>query len=219
MVRHATDTAVSASISTPVWPLSLAVARTVSPGRFASGTMSSSTLVSASGWQSGINSCVFFAAMMPAMRAAPSTSPFLASPLSTRSSVFALITTRPCATATRSLAALADTSTIRASPRPLKWVSFAIASFGCRHPCGLRVTREQRFGGGGNIFLPHQAFADQERGDAGLFKAGEVGRGEEPALADHDTLARDHRREALGRLELGLEGLQVAIIDADQTRL
>ena len=32
----------------------------------------------ARGWQSGISSCVFLAAMMPAMRAVASTSPFLA---------------------------------------------------------------------------------------------------------------------------------------------
>ena len=52
--------------------------------------MSTSTLVIGSGWQSGMSSCVRLAAMMPAMRAAPSTSPFLALPLSTMSSVFGL---------------------------------------------------------------------------------------------------------------------------------
>src|SRR4051812_5408537 len=137
--------------------------------------------------------------MMPAMRAAPRTSPFLASPLSTRSSVLRVITTRPSATATRSVAAFADTSTMRASPRLLRWVSFAIASFGCGHPC--RVTREQRFGRGGNIFLPHQAFADQECRDAHLFEPGEIGWREDATLADHDAIARDLRREALGRLK------------------
>src|ERR1043165_4132472 len=195
MVRHATDTAVSASISTPVWPFSLAVARTMRPARFSSETISTSTLVSASGWQRGISSCVFFAAMMPAILAAPSTSPFLASPLRTRSSVLRVITTRPSATAMRWVTRLPETSTMRASPRRFKWVSFAIASFGCRHP---RLAREQRFGGGWNILLPHQALADQERGDAGLGEAGEIGRRKQPAFADHDALARDHRREALG---------------------
>src|ERR1041384_1965024 len=166
--------------------------------------MSTSTLESASGWQSGISSCVFFAAMMPAMRAAPSTSPFFASPLSTRSSVFALITTRPCATATRSLAALSDTSTMRACPRVPRWVSLAMALPGGRYPC--RGVREQRFGRGGNIFLPHQAFADQEGGHADLLEAGEIGRCEQAALADHNITLRDQRREAFGRRQRRLEG-------------
>src|SRR5436190_23716478 len=155
--------------------------------------------------------------MMPAIRAAPSTSPFLASPLSTRSSVLRVITTRPAATATRSVAAFADTSTMRASPRLPRWVSFAIASFGCGHPRG--VTREQRLGGASDIFLPHQAFADQKCRDANLFQASEICEGKEAALADHDVVARDQRREALGRFESCLEGLQVAVVDADQSRL
>ncbi len=93
-----------------------------------SGAMSISTLETASGWQSGISSWVRFAAMMPAMRAAPSTSPFLALPLSTRSSVFRVITTRPSATAIRAVAGLAETSTMRASPRRPRWVSLPRAA-------------------------------------------------------------------------------------------
>ena len=49
--------------------------------------MSTVTFDSASGWQSGISSEVRLAAMMPAMRAVPSTSPFLALPETIRSSV------------------------------------------------------------------------------------------------------------------------------------
>ena len=49
-----------------------------------------STCDNSRGWHSGINSWVRLAAMMPAMRAVPSTSPFLASPLRTMSSVFAV---------------------------------------------------------------------------------------------------------------------------------
>src|SRR6476620_2527373 len=164
--------------------------------------MSTSTLVSASGWHSGISSCVRFAAMMPAMRAAPSTSPFLASPSSTSRSVLRVITTRPSATATRVVAALAETSTMRASPRPLKWVSFAIASFGRRY--SVWVTREQRLGRGGKIFLPHQAFADQEGRHAGLPEAGEVGGCEDAALANHDIAVWNARCEPLGGLQCGL---------------
>src|SRR6476659_1944395 len=148
--------------------------------------MSSSTRESASGWHSGISSCVLFAAMMPAMRAAPSTSPFLASPLSTSSSVVALITTRPSATAIRSVAAFSDTSTMRASPRRPIWVNFAIALLGRLHGS----TREQRLGRGSNVLLPHQAFADQEGRHADLFEARQIGRGEQPALADDDPVRR-----------------------------
>src|SRR6266436_6465934 len=60
--------------------------------------------------------------MMPAMRAVPSTSPFFALPDRIRSSVALLMTTRPSATAMRSVAALADTSTMRASPPESIWV-------------------------------------------------------------------------------------------------
>jgi hypothetical protein len=60
--------------------------------------------------------------MMPAMRAAPSTSPFLALPETIRSSVALPMTTRPSATAARSVAALAETSTMRASPDASIWV-------------------------------------------------------------------------------------------------
>ena len=60
--------------------------------------------------------------MMPAMRAVPSTSPFLALPETISSSVALLMTTRPSATAMRSVAGFADTSTIRASPLASIWV-------------------------------------------------------------------------------------------------
>ena len=44
MVRQATDVAISASISTPVWPVTLTVARTVNPGGACDGAMSKATL-------------------------------------------------------------------------------------------------------------------------------------------------------------------------------
>jgi len=53
--------------------------------------------------------------IIAATRATPRTSPFLASPLSTRSSVFVVMTMRPSATAIRSVAALAETAE-RVSP-------------------------------------------------------------------------------------------------------
>src|SRR5437879_3967640 len=92
------------------------------PGSFLSGVMSRVTFDSASGWHSGIKSDVRLAAMMPAMRAVPSTSPFLALPERINSSVALLMITRPSAIAMRSVAGLADTSTIRASPLLSMWV-------------------------------------------------------------------------------------------------
>src|SRR5271157_4003590 len=69
MVRQATATAVNASISTPVGPRQRASAQTTRPGTPSSGVMSTTTLLSCSGWQSGMRSEVFFAAMIPAIRA------------------------------------------------------------------------------------------------------------------------------------------------------
>src|SRR5689334_3106571 len=145
--------------------------------------------------------------MMPAMRAAPSTSPFLALPESTRSSVSADRTTRPCATATRSVAGFCDTSTMRASPPVPIWVSLPGLISGLFHlsPHARRGRRrrrrilcQQRPRGGGDVVLPHQALADQEGGHADLAEAGEVGGREDAAFTDQDAIARDSRREQLG---------------------
>src|SRR5262252_1162166 len=130
-----------------------------------------------------MSSLVFLPAMMPAMRAAPSTSPFLASPLSTRSSVAGVITTRPSATATRSVAGFADTSTMRASPLLPRWVSLLSRATGllrrAREP--LRATKEGTRRGR-NVGLAHQAFAHQERAHADARKLVEICRGEDPAF-------------------------------------
>ena len=58
-------------------------------GASSSGSISTATAVEASGWQSGISSCVRLAAMMPAIRAVPITSPFLALPARISASVVA----------------------------------------------------------------------------------------------------------------------------------
>src|SRR5690349_18305463 len=204
MVRHATETAVSASISTPVGPVTLTVARTMQPGSFASGAMSSSTLDSASGWQSGISSEVRLAAMMPAILAVPSTSPFLALPEMISSSVALVISTRPSATATRSVAGLAETSTIRASPLLSMWVRaadslagfFGIALARSRR-AGRLGTLQQRPCCRGHVGLPHQAFADQEGRHAHAFQPREIFRREDAAFADHQPVVRDQRRQRL----------------------
>src|SRR5215472_9090124 len=61
MVRQATATAVKASISTPVRPVTLTRARTLRPGSSGSGAISTVMFETGRGWHSGINSCVRFA--------------------------------------------------------------------------------------------------------------------------------------------------------------
>src|SRR5262249_35295776 len=97
--------------------------------------------------------------------AVPSTSPFLALPLRTIASVFGAMTTRPSATATRSVAGLAETSTMRASPRLVMWLR-VFPRRGTVHRIRLvgerRAARQQRARSGCHIALAHQAFANKE---------------------------------------------------------
>src|SRR6202167_5266379 len=226
MVRHATATAVSASISTPVWPATLTRARTLIPGSFTSGASSIATSESASGWHSGMSSCVRLAAMMPAMRATESTSPFLALPLRTMSSVERRIMTRPSASASRSVVGFDDTSTMRAAPRAPRWESrrrwgMSLSSTATQVPFQdrggvARDTRQQRARSLSNIVLPHQAFADQKSRHSGGGKAGKIGGSENAALADNDATGRHELRQPLGRGERRLEGLEITIVDANQ---
>src|SRR5579862_2344090 len=189
------------------------------PGSLASGTTSTSTCDNSKGWHSGISSWVRLAAMMPAMRAVPSTSPFLALPLRTMSSVFAVISTRPSATATRSVAGLADTSTMWASPPLSIWLSFfaprATASPG-RSERGF--AGEQGACRGRDIVLAHQAFADQEGRDPGLAEPRQIVRREDAALADDDAVGRHAPRQLLAGRKRRRKRFQVAIVDADQPR-
>src|SRR3954452_12330675 len=237
MVRQATETAVSASISTPVGPVTFTLARTRQPGSFALGSISTVTFDSARGWQSGISSAVRLAAMMPAMRAVPSTSPFLALPATIRSSVALVMTTRPPATASRSLAGLSDTSTIRASPEAPIWVSAGpvlvldldsdLADFvavGLRAMSARarrtrrRLARQQRTGRSRYVGLPHQALADQEGRHADALEPGEIGGRKDAALADHQPVLRNQRRQCFAGRKRGFEGAQIAIVDADHRR-
>src|ERR1700712_3067707 len=224
MVRQATETAVSASISTPVGPVTLTVARTTQPGSLLSGVISSATFDSASGWHSGIRSAVRLAAMMPARRAVPSTSPFLALLDRFISGVALAMTTRPSATAVRSLAGFADTSTIRASPLASMWVRAG-------PPLGLRAMGSARGGGAGGVAarqqrpgpprhvgLAHQAFADQEGRHADAGQPRQVGGGEDAAFAHHQPILWDQRRQRLAGRQRGFKVAQVTVIDADHRR-
>src|ERR1700722_9659776 len=231
IVRHATDTAVSASISTPVGPVTLTAARTMQPGSLASVVMSSVTFERASGWHSGISSEVRFAARFPAPRPGPSPRPFFALPETISASVALLMTTRPSATAVRSVAGLAETSTIRASPLASIWVSAGSAlgaglllddGRAMRSARPGRVdaiaARQQGAGRRRHIGLPHQAFADQEGRHAHAREPRKIGRLEDAALADHQAISGDQRRQRLAGRKRGLEGAQVAVIDADHRR-
>src|SRR5205814_5507461 len=96
-----------------------AVAWIRTPGSRRSASRSTSQLVRRIGWQSGINSAVRRAAMIPARRATASTSPLPRAPLawSTSRSVSRRIFTAADAVAVRAVSGLSATSTIRAAPR------------------------------------------------------------------------------------------------------
>ena len=141
-VSPATETAVSASISTPVRPVVLAVAVTPMVPAPESRSNSTVTEVSASWWHSGISSLVRLAAPMPASRAVARTSAFFSGGVVTvfspagspdpprgaaaappgRLSAATMRTTSgrvrktPSATAMRRVSDLSPTSTIRTRP-------------------------------------------------------------------------------------------------------
>src|SRR5690242_11994369 len=144
-----------------------------------------------------MSSLVFLPAMMPAMRAAPRTSPFLASPLSTKPSVAGAITTRPSATATRSVAGFADTSTMRASPLWPRWVSLPATGLLRRAGKSLRPA-EQGARRGLHVGLAHQALAHQEGAHADARNGIEIGGHEDPAFRHGDALLRNLWRKPLG---------------------
>src|SRR5262245_55680325 len=154
--------------------------------------------------------------MMPAMRAAPSTSPFTALPLSTTSSVSVRMMTWPSATATRSVSGFPVTSTMRASPPAPRCESLAAGGLAggflamayladlSRSLRGNAFAGEQRAGGRGNVLLPHQAFADEEGANADGGKPCKVGRRVDAAFADDQLVLRHARREPLAHGERGL---------------
>src|SRR5690348_2642602 len=122
-VRQATDTAVSASISTPVTPLARTSDATRNPGSSLSMSIATSTLVSGSGWHSGMSSAVRLAAMTPASSAVLITDPFGVVPARTCAIVSVVHFTKPAAVAVRAVTSLSDTSTMRARPVSSMWLS------------------------------------------------------------------------------------------------
>lgn len=122
MVNSATLVAVSASISTPVRPTVSEVAVHVTLYVVGSVVKSTVTRVSGIGWQSGMSAPVCLAAMMPAKRAIPKTSPFAAVPSESFLNVAACMVMRPWAMARRCVSAFAETSTMCAWPAASKCV-------------------------------------------------------------------------------------------------
>ena len=174
-VSAAIDAAVNASISTPVRP----VVRTVaSISTVSAPSARRSTLIAeiGSGWHSGIRSAVRLAAMIPASRATPNTSPFLASPERISAKVAGSITTRARAVALRAVSGLAPTSTIAAAPLASKWVSrgsvIPLAARGSPipHPAGASGFRRP----GSSAPRRWRAVADR-RGCAGRFHRSQNG--------------------------------------------
>src|SRR5207302_6220700 len=109
-VRHATETAVNASISTPVTARVPTSDVSRKPGSCSSISIRTSTLVSGSGWHKGMRSAVRFAAMIPASSAVWITDPLGAVPARTLSSVSARQQRSPRALAVRTVASFSDTS-------------------------------------------------------------------------------------------------------------
>src|SRR5947209_3994595 len=189
------EAAVSASISTPVCPDTFASLVTRTPGRLSSASRSTLIFMRDSGWQSGISSCVFFAAMMPAMRATANTSPFLAWPERQSASVSGRMTTLPSAIATRSVTALAETSTIRASPVSERCVRSGMTRRRSHRPRGAqRLALQQHARRRGHVLFAHQRFADEEGEDAAALEPQAIVMAKDAALADDNAVLRNALR-------------------------
>ncbi len=120
-VNAATDTAVRASISTPVASLTFASA-VISTADVSSANRSrTSTWVREIGWQSGIRSLVLLAPVIPASFATVRTSPLARELEATRENACGERRTRPVATAERGDGSFRVTSTMDALPAPSTW--------------------------------------------------------------------------------------------------
>ena len=149
--------------------------------------------------------------MMPARRAVPRTSPFLASPARISASVSGSMTH----------GALGDRGAARSPPcrrrrpcwrRPMasRWVS---------SPMRLSPKQAERRVAAGDVRLPHQALADEEGADAGAADRRATSACVEMPLSPTTMRSRGiARRKLLAHRERDLEGAQVAVVDADQRR-
>src|SRR3546814_5561716 len=69
-----------------------------------------------------------------------------------------------------------------------------------------------------DLILTQQAFADEEGLHAAFRQPFAVGVARDAAFADEQRARRDEFRKAFGDGEVGFEGAQVAVVDADQAR-
>ena len=95
------------------------------------------------------------------------------------------------------------------------WLSFGLAVFFA----GVAGAGEKRTGRGGDVSLPHQAFAYEEGRNADSLQAGQIGRGEDATLADDDAVLGNPRRKALADSQGGFKSAQVSVVDPDHARL
>ena len=121
--RPATAAPVRASISTPVRSAVRTVTRISTRHASASTRMSTSTPWIASGWHNGMRSGVRFVAEIAAMRATARASPLGIPPPRSIETTCSEIETRQRAVAERTVTCFSVTSTMRASPRALRWVN------------------------------------------------------------------------------------------------
>ncbi len=190
------DTAVSASISTPVWPPVLTVASIAMPGRAGSGVRSTATLVSGSGWQSGIRSAVRFARHDPGQPRHGQHVALLRPALGIRASVSARhhAPRRAPPRSGRSPACPTHRPYAHGPPRRNGQPARRIT----RPPCAVsglaRIARVAAV----DIRLPHQAFADQEAARTVAGQVGQVGRRVQPAFGDDQPVLGHAARQRRG---------------------
>jgi hypothetical protein len=119
------------------------------------------------------------------------------------------------ATATRSVADFADTSTMRASPPRPRWLSLTATVLLRRTQRGDVVAflaANERARRGLDVVLPHQALAHEEGRNPDGGEIFEVGGRGNSALADGDAVCGNSRRQAPAGGERRLEGLRLRLL-------
>src|SRR5690606_6870118 len=81
------------------------------------------------------------------------------------------------------------------------------------------LREEQTLQLGARAFGAHERFAHQERIHVADFHQFDIGPIEDAALSDHQTIARNSRQQVQGGFEADVEGVQVAVVHADQRRI
>ena len=203
----ATATAVSASISTPVRPVTRQVARITTQPCSGSGSSSTVTAVSGSGWQSGIRSAVRLAPMMPASCATPSTSPFLKPRAAIRARVSGAIVDAALGRGR----ALGD---VLAADVDHDGVAGGVEVGEAGHAASARPSR-RRVAAVTSASRIRLSPTRKARAPAAAIRD-EIGVAVEPALGDQQPVARRARRQALEGGEVDRQRLQVAVVDAEQ---